>query len=153
MQALSFVFVIAAVISFTAAQTHQRLGGCPDLGCVFPPDQYVSRVTSVVPITSCTSTVRSSSNPTIGRTSSPVSSLIFVSRSTLRLTAPRRALVSLTPTSPSPSPRRVKLVSRPPSSSSRRSLSWSAGLSAGTRVRIHPSLESGQLSNFDRSLC
>ncbi|KAJ5368897.1 uncharacterized protein N7496_008657 [Penicillium cataractarum] len=39
MQALSFLFVIAAVISFTAAQTHQRLGGCPDLGCVFPPDQ------------------------------------------------------------------------------------------------------------------
>lgn len=23
------------------AQTYQRLGGCPTLGCVFPPDQYV----------------------------------------------------------------------------------------------------------------
>lgn len=22
------------------AQTYQRLGGCPTLGCVFPPDQY-----------------------------------------------------------------------------------------------------------------
>ncbi|CRG90977.1 hypothetical protein PISL3812_08025 [Talaromyces islandicus] len=39
MLALSFVCMIAAVIEITAAQTHQRLGGCPNLGCVFPPDQ------------------------------------------------------------------------------------------------------------------
>lgn len=26
---------------YTKAQTFQRLGGCPTLGCVFPPDQCV----------------------------------------------------------------------------------------------------------------
>lgn len=33
---------IAAATTFAAlasAQTYQRLGACPDLGCVFPPDQ------------------------------------------------------------------------------------------------------------------
>ncbi|KAF7719499.1 Uncharacterized protein PECH_005213 [Penicillium ucsense] len=39
MQTLSYLLAAAAVISGAAAQTHQRLGGCPDLGCVFPPDQ------------------------------------------------------------------------------------------------------------------
>jgi hypothetical protein len=152
MQVLSFLATFAVVISFTAAQTHQRLGGCPDLGCVFPPDQYVSRVTLGILITSCAPANRSSSNPTIGRTSLLVSSLTFVSRSTLRSTVPRRARASQTPTSPSPLPRRVKLVSRLRSTSSRMTPNWSAGLSAGMRVRIRPSLESDQLSNVDRSL-
>ncbi|KAJ5151091.1 uncharacterized protein N7482_010343 [Penicillium canariense] len=39
MRTLSIVHAIAAFVSCTAAQTFQRLGGCPDLGCVFPPDQ------------------------------------------------------------------------------------------------------------------
>jgi len=26
------------LLSFVSAQTFQRLGGCPTLGCVFPPD-------------------------------------------------------------------------------------------------------------------
>ncbi|PKY08447.1 alkaline phosphatase [Aspergillus campestris IBT 28561] len=30
---------VAVLVSCAAAQTFQRLGGCPDLGCVFPPDQ------------------------------------------------------------------------------------------------------------------
>ena len=35
------IAVIACLFSRTIAQTFQRLGGCPELGCVFPPDQYV----------------------------------------------------------------------------------------------------------------
>lgn len=31
--------VAAASLSVAAAQTFQRLGACPDLGCVLPPDQ------------------------------------------------------------------------------------------------------------------
>lgn len=31
--------VAAAAIAQVSAQTFQRLGGCPDLGCVLPPDQ------------------------------------------------------------------------------------------------------------------
>ena len=30
---------LLAILSFASAQTFQRLGGCPTLGCVFPPDQ------------------------------------------------------------------------------------------------------------------
>lgn len=29
----------AALLGFASSQTYQRLGGCPTLGCVFPPDQ------------------------------------------------------------------------------------------------------------------
>jgi hypothetical protein len=32
---------VACLAAGAAAQTFQRLGACPDLGCVFPPDQYV----------------------------------------------------------------------------------------------------------------
>ncbi|PKS06201.1 hypothetical protein jhhlp_007518 [Lomentospora prolificans] len=31
--------LLGAYISAVSAQTYQRLGACPDLGCVFPPDQ------------------------------------------------------------------------------------------------------------------
>lgn len=31
--------VVAASLSAVAAQTYQRLGTCPDLGCLLPPDQ------------------------------------------------------------------------------------------------------------------
>lgn len=31
--------VAAAAITQVSAQTYQRLGGCPDLGCILPPDQ------------------------------------------------------------------------------------------------------------------
>lgn len=31
--------VAAAAVTQVSAQTYQRLGGCPDLGCVLPPDQ------------------------------------------------------------------------------------------------------------------
>ncbi|CZT00914.1 probable pho-2 alkaline phosphatase [Rhynchosporium agropyri] len=31
--------IISSIASFTAAQTFQRLGACPTLGCVLPPDQ------------------------------------------------------------------------------------------------------------------
>lgn len=34
-----FLTVVACLTSGAFAQTFQRLGGCPDLGCVFPPDQ------------------------------------------------------------------------------------------------------------------
>jgi hypothetical protein len=37
------ILAAACTLSCAAAQTFQRLGGCPDLGCVFPPDQYVFR--------------------------------------------------------------------------------------------------------------
>lgn len=37
----SAISALACFVAFTAAQTFQRLGGCPDLGCIFPPDQYV----------------------------------------------------------------------------------------------------------------
>ncbi len=30
---------VAGLASSAVAQTFQRLGGCPTLGCVFPPDQ------------------------------------------------------------------------------------------------------------------
>jgi len=30
---------VSSIVSLTAAQTFQRLGGCPTLGCVLPPDQ------------------------------------------------------------------------------------------------------------------
>ncbi|KAI2602039.1 alkaline phosphatase-like protein [Hypoxylon sp. NC1633] len=36
---LSTLAVAAASLSVAAAQTFQRLGACPDLGCVLPPDQ------------------------------------------------------------------------------------------------------------------
>ncbi|KAJ5868373.1 hypothetical protein N7534_002926 [Penicillium rubens] len=35
----SSISALACFASFAAAQTFQRLGGCPDLGCIFPPDQ------------------------------------------------------------------------------------------------------------------
>ncbi|KAJ6781116.1 hypothetical protein PWT90_00697 [Aphanocladium album] len=31
--------VAAAAVTQVSAQTYQRLGGCPDLGCILPPDQ------------------------------------------------------------------------------------------------------------------
>ncbi len=36
---LSTVAVVAAAFSAVSAQTFQRLGTCPDLGCILPPDQ------------------------------------------------------------------------------------------------------------------
>lgn len=33
------ILAAACTLSSAAAQTFQRLGGCPDLGCIFPPDQ------------------------------------------------------------------------------------------------------------------
>ncbi|KAI1092543.1 alkaline phosphatase-like protein [Rostrohypoxylon terebratum] len=39
MARLSSLVVVAASLSGAAAQTFQRLGACPDLGCVLPPDQ------------------------------------------------------------------------------------------------------------------
>ncbi|KAG9235357.1 putative alkaline phosphatase H [Amylocarpus encephaloides] len=33
------VLATASILGLTAAQTFQRLGGCPTLGCVLPPDQ------------------------------------------------------------------------------------------------------------------
>jgi hypothetical protein len=56
-------------------------------------------------------------------------------------------LVNLTLTLPSQSPRRVMRLCRLRSSSNRMSLSWSAGTSAGTRVRICPSVVFGPLSH------
>ncbi|KXG50878.1 Alkaline phosphatase-like, alpha/beta/alpha [Penicillium griseofulvum] len=35
----SAISALACFVAYTAAQTFQRLGGCPDLGCIFPPDQ------------------------------------------------------------------------------------------------------------------
>lgn len=32
-------FALAALLGLTSAQTFQRLGGCPDLGCILPPDR------------------------------------------------------------------------------------------------------------------
>lgn len=39
MTKLASLAVVAASLSVAAAQTYQRLGACPDLGCVLPPDQ------------------------------------------------------------------------------------------------------------------
>lgn len=39
---------LVLVARSAVAQTFQRLGGCPDLGCIFPPDQYVSYDDEVV---------------------------------------------------------------------------------------------------------
>jgi hypothetical protein len=39
MPKVSPFFVAAAVLTAASAQTYQRLGSCPKLGCVFPPDQ------------------------------------------------------------------------------------------------------------------
>lgn len=36
---LSTIAVLATVFSAASAQTFQRLGTCPDLGCILPPDQ------------------------------------------------------------------------------------------------------------------
>jgi alkaline phosphatase len=36
---LAAALASASLISLGAAQTFQRLGGCPKLGCIFPPDQ------------------------------------------------------------------------------------------------------------------
>ena len=36
---ISAVAVVGSFIGAVSAQTFQRLGGCPSLGCVFPPDQ------------------------------------------------------------------------------------------------------------------
>lgn len=33
------VTAAAALFSFASSQTFQRLGGCPTLGCILPPDQ------------------------------------------------------------------------------------------------------------------
>lgn len=35
---LSYTALLAAVLSGVSAQTYQRLGTCPDLGCILPPD-------------------------------------------------------------------------------------------------------------------
>lgn len=152
MQALSFLFTIAAGISFAAAQTHQRLGGCPDLGCVFPPDQYVSRITAAIPTTLDCQTNKTSCTSTLGLTSLPVNSSISVLRFTLRSMALRLVLANPTPTSPSLSPRRVTRVSQLRNSSIKMSQSWSDGTSAGTRVRIFPSVVFDQISNKNRPI-
>ncbi|KAI9794989.1 MAG: hypothetical protein M1816_000009 [Peltula sp. TS41687] len=40
MAKLAFVAAVSAILfSLGVAQTFQRLGGCPKLGCIFPPDQ------------------------------------------------------------------------------------------------------------------
>ncbi|KAK3671054.1 hypothetical protein LTR78_009015 [Recurvomyces mirabilis] len=39
MVSFTFAAAAAALLSVVSAQTFQRLGGCPTLGCVFPPDQ------------------------------------------------------------------------------------------------------------------
>ena len=39
MVAIKSTVALAALVSLASAQTFQRLGGCPTLGCVFPPDQ------------------------------------------------------------------------------------------------------------------
>ncbi|TQB68155.1 hypothetical protein MPDQ_003898 [Monascus purpureus] len=36
---IPLIFAVACFVAGASAQTFQRLGGCPDLGCVFPPDQ------------------------------------------------------------------------------------------------------------------
>ncbi|KAI0592718.1 alkaline phosphatase H [Biscogniauxia sp. FL1348] len=35
----SFLLTVAALLAAAEAQTYRRLGGCPTLGCVLPPDQ------------------------------------------------------------------------------------------------------------------
>lgn len=35
----TLALVAASLASFASAQHFQRLGGCPSLGCIFPPDQ------------------------------------------------------------------------------------------------------------------
>lgn len=40
---IPLIFAVACFVAGASAQTFQRLGGCPDLGCVFPPDQYGSQ--------------------------------------------------------------------------------------------------------------
>lgn len=37
--ALRIAAAVVAVASLASAQTFQRLGGCPTLGCLLPPDQ------------------------------------------------------------------------------------------------------------------
>ncbi|OBT49669.1 hypothetical protein VE04_09689, partial [Pseudogymnoascus sp. 24MN13] len=39
MVAFSKIAAAATLVTLASAQTFQRLGACPDLGCVFPPDQ------------------------------------------------------------------------------------------------------------------
>ncbi|KAH8832624.1 alkaline phosphatase [Flagelloscypha sp. PMI_526] len=39
MKASGFALLAAHLVAFASAQTFQRLGTCPTLGCVFPPDQ------------------------------------------------------------------------------------------------------------------
>ncbi|KAH8815988.1 putative alkaline phosphatase H [Xylogone sp. PMI_703] len=39
MASVKHILIAATVLTLAAAQTFQRLGGCPDLGCVLPPDQ------------------------------------------------------------------------------------------------------------------
>ncbi|PNS18568.1 hypothetical protein CAC42_5107 [Sphaceloma murrayae] len=39
MRAFSTLAAAAALTGLTSAQTFQRLGACPQLGCIFPPDQ------------------------------------------------------------------------------------------------------------------
>ena len=34
------LLVLFAISQTAFAQTFQRLGGCPNLGCILPPDQY-----------------------------------------------------------------------------------------------------------------
>ena len=34
------LLVLFAILQNASAQTFQRLGGCPNLGCILPPDQY-----------------------------------------------------------------------------------------------------------------
>lgn len=39
---LPIAVVASSLVALTGAQTFQRLGGCPTLGCILPPDQYVA---------------------------------------------------------------------------------------------------------------
>lgn len=42
---LSEAAAVSSLLVVTSAQTFQRLGACPTLGCVLPPDQYaISRL-------------------------------------------------------------------------------------------------------------
>jgi hypothetical protein len=38
---LTYLLAAASLVAQSYGQTFQRLGACPKLGCIFPPDQYV----------------------------------------------------------------------------------------------------------------
>lgn len=123
-------FLGASLLSWGSvlnAQTFQRLGTCPTLGCVFPPDQYVLRALDPPAHVFLTG-----AEPTSWPGNSSTSVSKFMPPST---EVRQRAILTRIPTSPSPSQDRVEDLRARRLTSRSRNRPWSVGTFPGMKVR------------------